>query len=161
VSALDDPVSTLASVCVHPCVAALCSPVKESHPRALHIAKLDPPLSCRAMDEVLRYSQCTDVQAAAIPACQRGQDVVCKAKTGTGKTLAFLIPAIEQVGSCPLAQQRSFSCLQPKTAPLAVAHASASQTPGPGLPGRRSVASCCCQSGLSHGCPPPRVLSRS
>ncbi len=56
------------------------------------------------MDEVLRYSQCTDVQAAAIPACQRGQDVVCKAKTGTGKTLAFLIPAIEQVGRCSLAQ---------------------------------------------------------
>ena len=46
---------------------------------------------------MLGYAQCTDVQAAAIPITLRGQDVVCKAKTGTGKTLAFLIPAIEQV----------------------------------------------------------------
>lgn len=45
---------------------------------------------------MLGYAQCTDVQAAAIPITLRGQDVVCKAKTGTGKTLAFLIPAIEQ-----------------------------------------------------------------
>ena len=36
------------------------------------------------------------------PACltvlhAAGTDVVCKAKTGTGKTLAFLIPAIERI----------------------------------------------------------------
>ena len=32
-----------------------------------------------------------------MPIMLRGEDVICKAKTGTGKTLAFLIPAIEQV----------------------------------------------------------------
>lgn len=46
---------------------------------------------------MMGYELCTDVQAKAIPACQTGADVVCKAKTGTGKTLAFLIPAVEQV----------------------------------------------------------------
>lgn len=54
---------------------------------------------CRALDEVLGYAQCTDVQAASIPVAMRGQDVVCKAKTGTGKTIAFLVPAIEQVSA--------------------------------------------------------------
>ena len=41
------------------------------------------------------YSACTSVQADAIPVMLTGADIVCKAKTGTGKTLAFLIPAIE------------------------------------------------------------------
>lgn len=41
------------------------------------------------------YEACTSVQADAIPTMLSGADVVCKAKTGTGKTLAFLIPAIE------------------------------------------------------------------
>lgn len=51
----------------------------------------------RGLTEGLGYEMCTDVQAKAIPACQAGTDVVCKAKTGTGKTLAFLIPAVEQL----------------------------------------------------------------
>ena len=56
----------------------------------------------RGLNEVMGYELCTDVQAKAIPACQAGADVVCKAKTGTGKTLAFLIPAVEQVASTVL-----------------------------------------------------------
>jgi DEAD/DEAH box helicase len=51
----------------------------------------------RALAEVLKYELCTEVQAASLPVCLSGSDVICKAKTGTGKTLAFLIPAIEQV----------------------------------------------------------------
>ena len=34
-------------------------------------------------------------------------DVVCKAKTGTGKTLAFLIPALEQLAGNRLAKGRT------------------------------------------------------
>ena len=52
--------------------------------------------ACRALAEVMQYEACTDVQAAAIPPGLAGQDVICKARTGTGKTLAYLIPAIEQ-----------------------------------------------------------------
>jgi ATP-dependent RNA helicase RhlE len=37
----------------------------------------------------------TPVQAAAIPPALEGKDVLATAQTGTGKTLAFLIPAIE------------------------------------------------------------------
>jgi len=51
----------------------------------------------RALAEVMRYQQCTDVQAASLPVCLRGADACVKAKTGTGKTLAFLIPAFERL----------------------------------------------------------------
>ena len=46
---------------------------------------------------------CTLVQAQSIPAVLGGKDHVVKAKTGTGKTLAFLIPAIERVSCATLA----------------------------------------------------------
>jgi ATP-dependent RNA helicase RhlE len=39
----------------------------------------------------------TPVQAAAIPQALDGKDVLATAQTGTGKTLAFLIPIIEQL----------------------------------------------------------------
>src|SRR5271167_4811141 len=38
----------------------------------------------------------TPVQAAAIPQALLGKDVLATAQTGTGKTLAFLVPIIEQ-----------------------------------------------------------------
>ncbi len=38
-------------------------------------------------------------QMLAIPPALQGKDVLCRAKTGTGKTLAFLIPALEKVAS--------------------------------------------------------------
>src|ERR1035438_6728683 len=39
----------------------------------------------------------TPVQAAAIPEALAGKDVLATAQTGTGKTLAFLIPIIEHM----------------------------------------------------------------
>jgi ATP-dependent RNA helicase RhlE len=39
----------------------------------------------------------TPVQAAAIPQALNGKDVLATAQTGTGKTLAFLIPVMEQL----------------------------------------------------------------
>jgi ATP-dependent RNA helicase RhlE len=39
----------------------------------------------------------TPVQAAAVPHALAGKDVLATAQTGTGKTLAFLIPVIEQL----------------------------------------------------------------
>src|SRR5216683_7759484 len=44
-----------------------------------------------------RFSTPTPVQAAAIPHALEGKDVLATAQTGTGKTLAFLIPAIERL----------------------------------------------------------------
>ena len=39
----------------------------------------------------------TPVQAAAIPQALEGKDVLATAQTGTGKTLAFLIPIMERL----------------------------------------------------------------
>src|ERR1700761_4060669 len=39
----------------------------------------------------------TPVQAQAIPPAMAGADVVATAQTGTGKTLAFLVPIIEKL----------------------------------------------------------------
>jgi ATP-dependent RNA helicase RhlE len=44
-----------------------------------------------------RFSVPTPVQAAAIPQALAGKDVIATAQTGTGKTLAFLVPMIEKL----------------------------------------------------------------
>ncbi len=44
-----------------------------------------------------RFSTPTPVQAAVIPEALQGKDVLATAQTGTGKTLAFLIPVTEQL----------------------------------------------------------------
>lgn len=54
------------------------------------------------MAEVFRYEFCTHVQAQSLPVCLKGGDVLAKAKTGTGKTLGFMIPVIEKVGAWPV-----------------------------------------------------------
>lgn len=77
----------------------------------------------------------TPVQAAAIPQALAGKDVIATAQTGTGKTLAFLVPVIEKllqqntvgitalvlVPTRELAMQVVAQCnaLQGKQAPLA------------------------------------------
>jgi len=47
------------------------------------------------------FSQPTPVQAQSIPPALSGADVVATAQTGTGKTLAFLIPMIEKILTHP------------------------------------------------------------
>jgi ATP-dependent RNA helicase RhlE len=44
-----------------------------------------------------RFSSPTPVQAAVIPQALQGKDVLATAQTGTGKTLAFVIPIIEHL----------------------------------------------------------------
>lgn len=43
------------------------------------------------------YKEPTSVQAKAIPELLRGHDIVAQSKTGTGKTAAFLLPAIRNL----------------------------------------------------------------
>ena len=45
----------------------------------------------------LRFSIPTPVQEATIPPALQGKDVLATAQTGTGKTLAFLLPMMEQL----------------------------------------------------------------
>ncbi|PKA54082.1 DEAD-box ATP-dependent RNA helicase 31 [Apostasia shenzhenica] len=47
------------------------------------------------------YERMTIVQEATLPFILKGKDVLAKAKTGTGKTVAFLLPAIEVVTKLP------------------------------------------------------------
>ena len=56
----------------------------------------------RAIREVMGYEFCTEVQSQALPVCLGEADAVVKAKTGTGKTIAFLVPAIEKALKSPV-----------------------------------------------------------
>ena len=68
-------------------------------------------MAFRAIAETLGYKNCTSVQAESLGPLLSGADMVVKAKTGTGKTLAFLIPGIEQVrGPCLLIIQSDVPC---------------------------------------------------
>ncbi|WJX39765.1 RNA helicase [Trifolium repens] len=54
------------------------------------------PLTIKALSSS-GYIHMTRVQEISLPICLEGVDVMVKAKTGTGKTAAFLLPAIETV----------------------------------------------------------------
>ena len=56
----------------------------------------------------------TPVQIQAIPAALEGKDVIATAQTGTGKTLAFLIPVMEMLAATPA---RNPSSVQPMAPP--------------------------------------------
>ena len=47
--------------------------------------------------QIAKFETPTPVQAAAIPQALEGKDILATAQTGTGKTLAFLIPIIERL----------------------------------------------------------------
>ena len=55
------------------------------------------PLTKRAIAEVLCYETLTKVQAETLPLALQGLDLIAKARTGTGKTVAFLLPTIERL----------------------------------------------------------------
>jgi ATP-dependent RNA helicase RhlE len=60
----------------------------------------DLPLSTALQSNLARHGfvQPTPVQAQAIPQQLAGHDLVITAQTGTGKTLAFLLPLLEKLG---------------------------------------------------------------
>ncbi|MCB0406688.1 MAG: DEAD/DEAH box helicase, partial [Bdellovibrionales bacterium] len=47
--------------------------------------------------EKLGFTECTDIQNAAIPHILAGRDVAGLAQTGTGKTAAFLLPLMDRI----------------------------------------------------------------
>lgn len=54
------------------------------------------PEMLKAIDK-LGYEQAAPIQAAAIPVLLEGKDIVGQSQTGSGKTAAFAIPAVEKV----------------------------------------------------------------
>eukprot|EP00816_Leptocylindrus_hargravesii_P008146 CAMPEP_0196805372 /NCGR_PEP_ID=MMETSP1362-20130617/5136_1 /TAXON_ID=163516 /ORGANISM="Leptocylindrus danicus, Strain CCMP1856" /LENGTH=649 /DNA_ID=CAMNT_0042178255 /DNA_START=448 /DNA_END=2397 /DNA_ORIENTATION=+ len=53
--------------------------------------------SKRSLKEVMKYELMTKVQNETLPVILSGNDVLAKAKTGSGKTTAFLLPIIENI----------------------------------------------------------------
>lgn len=46
----------------------------------------------------MHFEECTPIQEQAIPTALRGSDLIAVAQTGTGKTAAFLLPVINELG---------------------------------------------------------------
>jgi ATP-dependent RNA helicase RhlE len=61
--------------------------------------------------EGLEFTEPTPVQAAAIPAVLGGGDVWASARTGSGKTAAFLLPILERIASAPATSPRPVRAL--------------------------------------------------
>ena len=58
----------------------------------------------RALSE-LNYNTPTPVQAQAIPAFLAGRDLLVSSQTGSGKTAAFMLPAIQRISEMPAPQR--------------------------------------------------------
>ena len=56
-------------------------------------------MSCASLDVIKRlgYALPTPIQAQAVPAIMSGRDVIGVAKTGSGKTIAFLLPLFRHI----------------------------------------------------------------
>jgi ATP-dependent RNA helicase DDX18/HAS1 len=53
----------------------------------------------KAITEDMKFTKMTEIQQRSIPPLLAGRDVLGAAKTGAGKTLAFLIPAVEMLSA--------------------------------------------------------------
>jgi ATP-dependent RNA helicase RhlE len=73
------------------------------------------PLSAGLQQKLAQFNFTTPtpVQASAIPPALEGKDVLATAQTGTGKTLAFLIPMIEHLAAAGLPKKVSALILVP------------------------------------------------
>jgi ATP-dependent RNA helicase RhlE len=75
----------------------------------------DMPLSAGLQQKLAQFhfTTPTPVQASAIPPALEGKDVLATAQTGTGKTLAFLIPMIERLAKQAMPNKVSALILVP------------------------------------------------
>ena len=66
-----------------------------TYPKFQNIAELHPVLKRNL--EGMKLVTMTEIQSKTWEAASAGQDVLGRARTGTGKTVAFLLPAIQQL----------------------------------------------------------------
>ena len=67
--------------------------------------------SMRAIRDVMGFTHATSVQDATLPHIMQGLDVLARAKTGSGKTVGFLLPAIERLARGKAPRRGDVSCL--------------------------------------------------
>lgn len=60
----------------------------------------DAPISA-ASKSGIKHQHLSDVQAATLQLGLAGKDILVQAKTGTGKTMAFLLPTVERLAKLP------------------------------------------------------------
>ncbi len=77
-------------------------------PKLFSELSLSPEL-LKAIDK-LGFEQASPIQAEAIPVLMQGKDVVGQSQTGSGKTAAFGIPAVEKVDTTQRAVQILILC---------------------------------------------------
>ena len=65
----------------------------------------------RAINEIMKFTHATAVQDQTLPPILQGLDILARAKTGSGKTVAFLLPSIETMIKSPPAGKGAVSCL--------------------------------------------------
>ncbi|KAI7816805.1 P-loop containing nucleoside triphosphate hydrolase protein [Gamsiella multidivaricata] len=56
-----------------------------------------PPGCMQVIKDKLNYTAPTSIQCQAIPAIMSGRDVIAVAKTGSGKTIAFILPMLRHI----------------------------------------------------------------
>ena len=69
--------------------------------------------------EAMGFDNATDIQAQSIPLIRAGYDVIGRSQTGTGKTVAFGVPAVELIDTEELRNKTQVLILCP-TRELAV-----------------------------------------
>ncbi|SPQ97983.1 ATP-dependent RNA helicase [Plasmodiophora brassicae] len=77
--------------------AARSSSSSSSHMTTVSFASL--PISSPSQQAIsaMGFANLTQVQAQTLPRIMTGNDVLARAKTGTGKTVAFLLPCVEML----------------------------------------------------------------
>ncbi len=90
--------------------------------------------------EAAGYTEPTAVQAQAIPPAMEGKDLIVSAQTGTGKTAAFMLPALSKIADDPRKVGRGPRVLVlTPTRELAQQVTAAAQKYGSGLKDMRTV----------------------
>ncbi|MDZ4081058.1 DEAD/DEAH box helicase [Hydrocarboniphaga sp.] len=77
--------------------------MQPDHLSNIRFADLPLHPSLQAGLEKLGYSYCTPIQAEALPRALRGEDLAGQAQTGTGKSAAFLLAAMQRLLTHPRA----------------------------------------------------------
>jgi ATP-dependent RNA helicase MSS116 len=111
---------TAAKATADPSLAA--SSAGEKHHSDLRFSDIKGlcPESKRAVIKGFGYEFATDGQKMTIEPALDGKDLLVRARTGTGKTLGFLLPTIEQIKNAPCARHKIRALVVAPTRELAL-----------------------------------------